>query len=158
MRFRNILINQHFYYVLSNKLKSIVRLIQVITDLKIEEIASSIDYSREHLSKEMAKERPNPSIQSAILKKYKNDLNHFFDENVSLLQEENVPYNSTQKIVDVDDQLVNNSIVIKGMLRVVLRNQAFIISSQTGEDLEVVSERITAALKDELKEDFSDES
>lgn len=142
---------------MSKKLKTTVKLIQAITDMNMDEIARSIDYTRSYLNRFMNSDEENKDIENALLQKYKPVLEEFFDESLNYVEEDSAEYRMNARIVDVENELVNNSIVIKGMMRVLLRNQAFIISLQTGEDLTVVLDRITVALKDELKEDFSDE-
>lgn len=61
-----------------NKLKEIVKKIQFHTDLTIEQIAKSINYSRVHLSKEIKKGQ-NETIEKLLFEKYPDILQNVTD-------------------------------------------------------------------------------
>lgn len=152
VRFRKYLLKHPTFWKLSNRLKSLTAFIQAITDKSLEEVAQSIDYSRSHFTKEVAK-GSNKAIEKLLLDKYKKEMDEFFQEKDLFVNED--PEDYSKKLVDTDELLVHNSILLKGMIRVLLRNQAMIISYQSGEKLSVVLKKIEKAVKEEIEEDFS---
>lgn len=142
---------------MSNRLKTLVAFIQAITGKTVEEVAKSINYTRPHLTKEMGKEEGNAAIEKILAEKYHREMEEFFDDRSLILGEDQAEYGKDVKVVDAEDLLVHDSLQIKGMLRVVLRNQASIIAALEGKPVASVLKKISKALKDELKEEFDDE-
>lgn len=141
---------------MSNRLKTLVSFIKAITDQTIEDVAASINYTRPHLTREMAKAGGNPGIEKILTDKYRKEMEDFFQEGEMLLNEDQEPYGKEIKIVNAEELLVHDSIIIKGMMRVILRNQAEIISYHSKAPLAVVLERVTQAVRVETSEEFDE--
>lgn len=140
---------------MSNRLKTLVKFIQAITDQTIEQVAQSINYSRVHLTTEMIT-GANEGIEKLLTEKYRKEMDEFFGDRDMLLREDSVDYGKRVKIVDAEEMLVADSLIIKGMLRVVLRNQASIIAGQEGVPLSVVMKKISKAVKDETSKELGE--
>lgn len=80
----------------------------------------------------------------------------FFEDRSLLLGEDGAEYGKGIKVVDAEELLVHDSLLIKGMLRVVLRNQAHIIALQEGKAVSSVLKKISKAVKDETSEEFDE--
>jgi poly-D-alanine transfer protein DltD len=140
----------------SNRLKTLVGFVQVITDQTIEQVAGSINYTRAWLTKAMQSPEGNPTLEKLLADKYKKEIAEFFQERELLMEEDSAFYTHSEKVVDAEELLVHDSIIIKGMLRVMLRNQAEILSSQTGKPVSSILKKIEKAVRDETQEEFDE--
>lgn len=140
---------------MSNKLKTLVVFIQAITDQTVEQVAKSVNYSRAWLVTEMNKDTGNPAIEGILREKYRNEMEEFFREKDSLLGDKDEAAGD-DKIVDVDQVIVEDNMKIKGMLRVILRNQAAIIAAQTKMPLGAVARQISEAVRVEIQDEFDE--
>lgn len=133
---------------MSNRLKTLVALIQAITNQTVEDVARSINYTRPHLTTEMGKKDGNPGMIKQLQERYHKEIENFFrDKDVFIADGD---YDKT-KIVDADQQIVHDILIVKGMLRVVLRNQGAVIAAQKKVSLSSVLKDISAAVKAETK-------
>lgn len=131
--------------------------IQFLTGKTQEEIAKSIGYSRPYFSQLRHKpDEESDDIQKLLLDKYRRDINEFFGGEANLLEEPAADYDKSVKIVDAEELLVQDSLQIKGMLRVILRNQATLISAQKKIALNKVLEEMTRAVRDETEAEFDE--
>lgn len=140
---------------MSNRLKTLVAFIQAITGQTVEEVAKSINYTRVHLSKEMGKDSGNQGIEKILKEKYSKEMDDFFGDKEFLLAEDKPGYGSV-KVIDFEERLVHDVLIVKGMLRVILRNQAAIIAGQEGVPVSSVLKKIAKAVRAETKEEFSE--
>lgn len=129
--------------------------IQVLTDQNMEQVAKSINYTREHLS-HLIKKGGDKSIEVLLKNKYRNEMEDFFQDREFVMEEDPEEYGTAVKIVDAEELLVHDSLVIKGMLRVILRNQASIIAGQEGKSVSSVLKQITKAVRSETSEEFDE--
>lgn len=140
---------------MSNRLKILIAVIQAITDKNLEEIAKSIGYGREHLGR-VIKKGGDSDIEAMIQQKYKREIEYFFGGAESILNEEPAEYGKEVKIVDFEALLAHDTILIKGMLRVMLKNQGTIIASQLGKPVSSILKQIAKDVRDETKEEFDE--
>lgn len=138
---------------LLNDLQKIVREITYRTGHELKDIAENIDYSRPHLSTAI-NQGDNIGIKDRLLKFYKNDLKDYYENIESSLElhEDPVPY----KEVDADQQLVQDVLLAKAMLRVVLRNQAEMLAKQRKVDVKIVLAELTKAVRAEISNEFDE--
>lgn len=140
-----------------NRLKKLVGFIGVITDQNTSEIAESIGYTRTWLSNEMQKKEGNLRIEKLLTQKYQADIDAFFENDSLILRDDGQEeYNKDFKVIDAEELLVHDSLLIKGMLRVLLRNQAEIISYHSKAPLKKVLERVSQSVRDEISEEFDE--
>jgi predicted DNA-binding protein YlxM (UPF0122 family) len=133
-----------------NRLKTLVGVIQSVADLTLEELAKSINYSREHFTSVIRK-GPNEAIEKVLTDKYGKMVNKYFETQLTGLETaEDLRY------VDPDQQLVEDSLMIKGMLRVLLRSQAELIAKQNGVSVSSVLKKMSKAIKDETNAEFDE--
>jgi len=132
-----------------------IAVVQAITDKNLEEIGKSIGYSREHLGR-VIKKGGDPDIELMILQKYKKEIEYFFGGAESILNEEQAEYGKELNIIDFEQLLIKDTIVIKGMLRAILKNQGHILANQLGKPISSVLKQIEKDVKDETNEDFKE--
>jgi len=104
----------------------------------------------------MGKEEPSPAVIRVLTDRYRNEIADFFNQGSLILQEDAAEYGNNIKIVDADELLVQDSLVIKGMLRVILRNQASMIAGENGLSLKKVLAQISKAVRDETAAEFDE--
>jgi polyphosphate kinase len=141
---------------LSKKLKILVGLIQLITDQKIDEVASSINYGREHLSRKMG--TGDPQLEKLLISKYSQQLDEFFEVDSQVLRDPEAKYHKKSKpkarLVDADSLIVHDLLQTKIMLRQVLRNQAELLATQQKKDVKIVLDEMNESLRAESSEEF----
>jgi len=140
---------------LSNTLHKIVLFIQFLTEKTQGEIADSINYSRAHFNV-LLKKGPNPDLEKLLKKRYEKEIDEFFQKDSIVLSEPESEYGNDYKIVDFEEMLTHDTIIIKGMLRVMLKNQATIIAAQLKQPVSSVLKKITKDVRDETKEEFDE--
>lgn len=141
---------------MKSRLKTLVSLIQTITEQTVEQVAKSVNYSRNWLTTEMGKEEPSPAVVRVLTEKYRNEIADFFDQSSFILEEPGEEYGKDIKIVDAEQLLVHDSLVIKGMLRVILRTQAEILAGQKKVSLKKALAELTKAVRDETQAEFDE--
>ena len=128
--------------------------IQVLTENNYDEIAKSIGYGREGFTR-IVNEGDRPDIEKLLLAKYGTTLSQYFDQQ-NLFAGDNQEQEDRVKVVDAEELLVHDSQQIKGMLRVILRNQAALLAAQEGKALSSILRKITKAVRDETSEEFGE--
>lgn len=140
---------------MSNNLTRLVAFLQFLTDKTQAEIAQSINYTGPHFNV-LLKKGYNEEIERILREKYQKEINEFFGQANNLLQEDSPTYEKEVKIVDAEQLLVHDSIIIKGMLRVMLKNQATVIAGLEKKTVASVLKRLTKAVRDETSEEFDE--
>lgn len=135
---------------MSNRLKILVGIIQVIKDITQDDVAKAINYSRKRLGTLI--NTGDKKLERLLIKEYGNDLHDFFGT-VDQLMEPEAEYGAV-KIVDADELLVRDTLQNKIMLREILRNQAKLLAAQEIRAVSEVLDEMNESLRAESEDEF----
>jgi hypothetical protein len=144
-----------------NELQKIVSEIQYRTQKTIPQIAVDINYSREHLTREINK-GDSVAIKDLLVKKYKKYLvDYLSDESMpSMVAEEHadISRNGVKEIdiINFEKIMIRDLLLAKAMLRAVLRNQAELLAKQRGVKVTTVLSELTKAIESEISTHFDE--
>lgn len=136
--------------------KKMVGFVQFLTGKTQGGVAKSIHYNPSHFSVLMNAEEDKPELTALLYTTYKKEIQDFFGEvNHAMVSEPEVVYgNKKAKVIDADRLTVTHSPVYEAMLKVVLLNQAKLISIAKGEKLDKVLNEMKAMVKELTGKDF----
>lgn len=142
---------------MSNELQKIVAEIKYRTGETLDQIATTIGYTRPHLNTAVSK-GDAVHVKDALLKSYGKKLKDYWTEENNILHEEEPQFERThhdEKNVDLSSG-IRVGVLNNAMLRVLLRSQAEILAKQRGVKLSTVLAELTKAVADETLKGFDE--
>lgn len=140
-----------------NELQQIIAEIKYRTGETLDQIATTIGYTRPHLNAAVNK-GDAVHVKDALLKSYGKKLKDYWAEEQNILREdepqiERIP--GDEKNVDLSSG-IRVGVLNNAMLRVLLRSQAEILAKQRGVKVSTVLAELTKAVADETSKGFDE--